>query len=369
MSVRAERSAPVASERITTSAPGVALPSGIRTTPVNDDEVVWAFVGCRALVDRQLVRAIVLDRNGEIVRVIGQKGEGPGELRGAYRAFQISDGTVGITGGAPALTLQMGGTGAITTWAADGSIGSNWYAAGDPGGMPTTSVRELRQSGDRILTATYSMSFGSAGMVDVQELSFYVPSEDMRQIVRRFEISRDPAAPIKETSIFEPLAYGRCDINSAGAVVYAPERDAWVVVIDKIDGSGVVWRRSTHHVERSAADMQKAQSALGLSDQAGVSRYYPAIGRLRWRPNGNLWVETPVAEHSKGILARFDEYLPSGKPLQVVEIASPTGIAGGELFVLENGEFVLLVGFGDSSHNADDLGARPQVLLLEIDGT
>ncbi len=341
----------------------------------SDDPIIGKVVstapgvgGRILLVDSQLSRVLVVTRDGRVERVVGRKGEGPGDLRGAFRAVQLLDGTIGVSGGAPALTLQMGSMGEVKTWLESDAVGPVWRVAGDPGSMPTSSVRELRHVGGQILAATHSMRMGTGGMIDVDELAVFDTATEVRRVVCRREVKRDPAAAPNESELFEPFAYGRCDIGLGGVVAYSPTRDEWAVVVEGADDSRAVWRKEAKSVERSQADIESVRESLGVDDLSGVAKSYPKLGRLRWRPSGVLWVEVPLGEAPPGILARFEEYSAEGEPLRVIDIAAPAGIDRGRLLLLESGQFVVLSGFEEGSGElAADEG--PRVVLMNPSGT
>lgn len=318
------------------------------------------------LLDGQLDQVLVVSPAGEILRVFGRAGEGPGDLPGSYRLFELHDGRIGVCGGAPAMTVQIGGTGKIVLLDRAAQPAGLWYGAGDPGSMPVVSIRELRCSNDHVLTSSNGMIIKQEGMSDKQELSIVDSVSGNRSIIDCREIVLDPSeSQLKEESYFEPFANGRCDISSSGRVAYAPLRNRWLVVVRDIGGGGIVLDREWSPVRRTEEKKEAVWNALGGTDDCVAMDHEPAVGRIRWRPDGKLWVEPLGINPGDGAIVCFDEFSHSGELLRRVQVEIPNASGDDELKILEDGRFAVLRGFGSST---DGIGSvTPQVLLAVIE--
>jgi len=323
--------------------------------------------GCTLLLDAQLAHVLVVGPDGVVERTVGKPGDGPGDLPGAYRAFQLSDGRIGVTGGAPALAIQVGGMGRIVLLDRMGNPAGTWYAAGDPGTRPISSVRELRCANDHILSASQRMNVSATRSGRVLELATIDPVAGTRSIVARLVFADEMSdASIREADFYEPFADGRCDISTTGRVAFAPLRNQWQAVIVDPSGEGIVLERPWEPVSRSPEELAAAQAALGTADHHGLFKNRPSVGRLRWRPNGNLWIEVPGVELASGSLACFDELDPAGRLLRRIVVRGPGDREHDQLVVMENGQFALLRGFKADKTVESVEPVSTEVLLLGI---
>ena len=324
--------------------------------------------GRTLLVDIQLVQVLVVDAAGEIERVVGRKGEGPGEIAVAYRALQLNNGNIGISGGVSVYTIQPGSRGTITFIDQVGDPAGTWFGAGDRGTLPVRSIRELRCSNDHVLTSSYNLEVTKTAFTRVLELSLFEPENGNRTVISRLVANLDiNNTEDNEKDLFEPFAEGRCDISSTGRVAYAPERDRWLVVIREPDGSGMVLERPWKAVPRSEEKKAEVYMALGGQESCVALDDEPAIGRIRWRPDGKLWIEPAGIKPIPGALACFDEFDPSGHLLRRVQIVAPGDLDHDLLVVMENGGLALLRGFKNTVDADAEAPLKTEVVLLEIE--
>ena len=106
-----------------------------------------------------------------------------------------------------------------------------------------------------------------------------------------------------EEDYFEPFGFGRCDLSGTGRVAFAPERDPWKVAVRDPDGSGIVMERPWENVSRSGEEKDHVEKLLGGHEACHALEYHPAVGRIRWRPDGRLWVEPMGIEPATGAFA------------------------------------------------------------------
>lgn len=327
----------------------------VSAAPASDGRVL--------LVDSQQCQVLVIAPNGAVERVVGRRGPGPGELIGAFRAVQISSDRIGIVAGADAPIVMIGSRGNIVWLDDNGDPAGEYLAGGDPGTVPVCVLRELRYAGSGLLVATYRCEVEYPMMSLVLELAVLDARSGAREIVarkcNRMDI-RDEA--MREVDGYEPFSGGRCDISRAGRLALAPERDQWLLAVRNVDGSWVVLERPWVPAARSAMSKERARKGVG-DDSAEIFDKEPAMGLVRWRPDGKLWVEPIGVDLPANIIACFDELSEDLTLVRRVHLEVPGLVRGSELLVMEDGRFVLLEGFSDDSEHADDPVAPAATLL------
>ena len=343
------------------------LECGDNSEPLIGDIVSVAAApdGRVLLVDGQLCHVLVVSAQGKVERTVGRCGDGPGELTGAFRAVSLPDGRMGIADGGDAPGIKFGARGNIVILDRDDLPAGELMAGGDPGGVPVCVPRDVRSATGRVLAVTYRAQVQPPKMTSVLELSLLDAASGEREIVARQLHSLALGQPVTdERDTYEPFASGRCDLSATGRLAMAPERDRWLVAVREVDGAGFVLERPWRSVDRGPAAKEEARRQLG-SDTAHIFETEPAIGLVRWRPDGHLWVEPLGAELPPGVVACFDEFTPDGALVRRVSLAVPGAAADARLLVLEDGRLALLEGFGrEPSEEAGDLA--PAVTLLEV---
>ena len=241
------------------------------------------------------------------------------------------------------------------------------FGAGEPGSLPMASIRELRSCGGRLLVASSGMKVGAEGAFRIQELAEIDPAGGERTVLTNRTITQDLGTlTIDERSYFEPFASGRCDISGAGRVAFAPERDQWLVVVRDPGGDGIQLHREWALRRRSKEEVQAAWQDLGGTEDCHALDTHPAVGRIRWRPDGRLWVEPPGVEPHPGAAACFDEFDAEGRLVRRIHLQVDGFAAGDRVVSLEDGRLVLIRGFGEAAGTGDDEGPAAEVVLLQV---
>jgi len=319
------------------------------------------------LLDEQLTQVLIMSSDGKIEETFGQQGEGPGDLPGAYRLFELSDGRIGVCGGVEAPTFLLGVPSKIVLLNQRFEPAGQWLCIGDRSAMVVATIRELRCAGDHVMISSTGAMFNEGIITQIQEIAVIDPQEGERMLISQRSIVEDLSeGHIAERNIYNPYAYGRCDVSNTGRVAFAPDRDRWQVVIRNSDGGGIVLKREWDPLKRTKDQKEKIRKDLGGYEGCVVLNNEPAIASVRWRPNGNLWVEPYCAEFRDGSLACFDEFSPAGEYLRRIKISVLDWDSSYDLQVLEDGRFVVLRGFVDDSEDDDTSEQKGEVFLLKV---
>lgn len=319
------------------------------------------------LLDEQLTQVIIMSTEGQIEGIFGQPGEGPGDLPGSYRLLELSDGRIGVCGGVEAPKFILGGASKIVLLNQRFEPAGQWLCIGDRSTMLVATIRELRCSKDNVLISSTGASFDEGVVTQIQELAVIDPIDGARTVISKRKIIKDLAdGKIIEGDDFNPYAYRRCDISNTGRVAFAPDRDRWHVVIRNTDGTGFVLKREWDQLERTKAQKKTRWKSMGGIEACVVLDHEPAIASVRWRPNGNLWVEPFGTINRKGALVCFDEFSPSGEYLRRIKIEMAGMDSSDDLQILEDGRFVVLHGFVETSEGNETSEQNGEVLLLNV---
>ena len=168
----------------------------------------------------------------------------------------------------------------------------------------------------------------------------------------------------QERDRFENLAHGRCDLAADGRIAFATERDRWRVAVGEPGGTGEIWQRSLPAVERTAAERETAREDLGVEELDRTCERQPLIRRIRWRPDGRLWVEPWGVAPRPGCMACFDEISADGGVLRRIHLAADVDAAHGHLQLLGDGRLVWYEGFG---WREESFAGSPRVCLLDVE--
>ncbi|MEZ4388479.1 MAG: hypothetical protein R3D98_13095 [Candidatus Krumholzibacteriia bacterium] len=295
------------------------------------------------LLDGPLGRVIILDDAGQVERVVGRVGEGPGEFHGVWRAVVFDDGRLGVAGGCASPGFDFSADGTLVLLDEVGDPAGRWLLSAEAGGAPVGMVRDLRHAGGPVLAVTHRGELSPPDWMNIFELSLVDPATGERSVLARTILTENLRARSVERELFEVFAHGRCDIDADGRVAAALERDRWSVGIREPDGSGVVIRRSLVPRLRTAAEKAAILADLRVTeDHYLLADHDPVVGRVRWRPDGCLWVEPLSIEPRPGCLACFDELAPDGTLRRRVHLQFDQASLAADLVFLADGRLILL---------------------------
>lgn len=323
----------------------------VAATPAPDGRVV--------LVDQQLVQALVIDPRGNVERALGRRGEGPGEVAGAFRAVALDDGRIGICQGMEQPGLILPAKADLVFLDQAGDPAGVWQLAGEPASVPVCNVRSVRHAAGRVLAATYHLEARQTMDCTItRELSVLIQPDGARTVVASEHVESTLTTETDERENYEAFADGRADIHPDGTVAYAPLRDRWLVAVQSPDGNGVVYKRPWTQPPRNEAQREFARGEYGV---AMILDHEPVLNRLRWSRDGCLWVESTAVTPAPGAIACFDEITPDGTLARRIHLEAPGATEGDQLLLLEDGRFVLLHAFSPTTES----DTSPAVTLYE----
>jgi len=332
------------------------------------------------LLDVQLTEVQVYDQDGQYVKTLGHRGDGPGELRAVAGQLLLPDGTLGLyqpfpgqivsidLDGIPAGSLKVGGDDPT----AGGMVGLRGVASrGDSlvvDGMRMTRGEGFRQTTHFIGTMGLTGGLGTVYLEWTRRQEFRAPT-------------------ISETAEDFPHG-GRWALGPDGRVWVAPQRNEYRIDVYRSDGSlERIVEVPFRSWQRTAAETERARTLLQPRRRGGRGRRPPIevelaatepdIVRLQVAANGELWVQTSrsTREQVEGTLLTYDVFDGAGHFVRQVAIVC-SGIGTRDaLFPAGPDHFVQVIGHSDaflawrgstSENQGEDQGEEMEAIPLEV---
>ena len=352
---------------LATSAPAAVIenpleaPGGVRTVVLTEawrvggegDEVFFGNVGrvlagpdgAVLVLDSQLAQVQVYYREGQWLRTLGRSGEGPGEVSNPSDAFYLPDGR---------LCLAQSFPGRLVYLNADGTPGGQ--AQYQPQGAAATfSVMVAgRTAPDGMLLAGIRMN--QSGGPQMQQ-TFFLSRCDTEGKEQQVFLEKPYSVNFADFRLDEAsmdfIWMGRMDIDRAGNVVIAPERDRYLVRVLGPDGAELrAFSRPLPLARRTAREREiatKVHQAIGANygvplQGISIEETEPAINGLWARPDGEVWIMSPHQKPAAGVFALLDVYDASGRFTHQLALQAPGDATRDGLFILEDGRVVVVAG-------------------------
>lgn len=333
------------------------------------------------LLDIQLTEVQVYDSDGEYVRSLGKRGDGPGELRFVTDALLLPDGNVGLVQPFPGKIVKVDREG---------------LPAGElrPGGDDPTeggffAIRSANSVGSELVISGLKISRGENSRtalnfigqigLDGSEGAHYAEMTS----VREFGNSR-----IVEKDEFFPHVNGWA-LAADGRVIVAPERNEYRFEVYDADGTSLMTiTRQYESVRRTSAELERAKGLMmpwrrrnrGNIDFV-MEATEPDIMQFHVAEDGRLWVlpSSGVRNQPAGVHSTWDVFNVEGKfERQVAFTCDADGLQdalffpGGDLVVVikEHKEAMWAFqgrGADNPEAESDDLEASPlEVICYRI---
>lgn len=332
------------------------------------------------LVDRQLSQVLVVGPDGGLVRTLGRRGEGPGELNNPHGLFLLPDSRVAVVQGFPSR---------VTTLRPDGTPGGEIRIGGEPEQGGFNMMRELRLCGDKLVGVRGRGTFDQARGKSTQVTTMAIMDLNGRDLVKLCErtVENDLARRIfDEAAEFSEL--NTWTASRDGLIFSAPERDAWAVNVRGLDGAVTrTLRRPFTPRRRAAADKAALTDGMlvivnGVRQQmeSKALDHDPAILRLNAAADGRLFVTSCLQRREllpPGTAARYDVVSPDGRFVEELTLRAPGFDREQDAVLFLDGKTFLVVTNFDQAREAmsaglgggrggDDQAATGEVEPLEV---
>ncbi|MCB1183426.1 hypothetical protein KDM41_08325 [bacterium] len=265
------------------------------------------------LLDLQLVEVQVFDAEGTFTRSLGQRGDGPGELRFVVDALFMPDGSLGLVQPFPGKIVKVG---------LDGVPAGEVRPGGDPTNGGFFAVRSAASRGGEIVLSGTRIVRGE-GTATMTHFVDHLGPEAVagHPLLEKTNVRDFANRRVVESDEYFPHG-NEWDLGPDGRVALVPERDAYRVAIFGADGAAqMAVTRRVAPLQRSAADKEEAKAGLMPWRRRGreqltieVEDTAPAIQRVRWGDDGRLWVlpARGTREQPAGVHSTWDVFTPDG---------------------------------------------------------
>lgn len=288
----------------------------------DDEENIFGVVN-RALVDEdnniylldaQLSQVSVFDSDGELIKVLGKEGDGPGEFRGPVDMAFLPNGNLGVCQAFPGKVIELGMD----------NIPAGTWQLGDPTSGGFFILRALKAGGDNVVAGGTKQAFDqSTGEIrrenfvgimaeDGSLSSTFTEVEhimnlgnlklDELQVIesadRRFDVTKDG-----KTAVAIPrYGYEISIFNKNGELerVFTREYESW----ERDERARSMWQNIFETIERTQAP----------GAEIHIEDHQPDVEFLRVANDGTIWVLTSEAmwDSPDGIFTSYDVFSPEG---------------------------------------------------------
>ena len=301
------------------------------------------------LVDNQLSEVQVYDPAGNLLRTLGRRGDGPGEVRNLRTALLMPDGSVGLVQAFPGQVVTIGPDGVPgltmipgrTDPTAGGFMALN--TAASRGGVLAFSGSRMQRREQTALRSNYLGTFSPDG-APVAEI-----------VVKELETEMG-AQRISEAD--EDFANGRWTLGPDGLVYVATARNGYRIDVHGPGGPLVrSFGRAYEPVQRTAQEKKEAEDTLQPWRRRGRESLQfdlldtePDIVRLHVMADGEVWVLTSrgLRERLPGEMAVYDVFDAQGAFVRQVGLACDGDPRSDALFPVAAGRWVLVRGHAEA---------------------
>ncbi len=317
-----------------------------------DDENIFGVIsdvlvdddGNLFLLDMQLSQVSVYSPDGEFLRTLSRKGDGPGEVRRSNVMLILPDGNLGIVQTFPGKIIMVGLDGI--------PAGSFSPGMGDPTQGGFNSLNDMQCRNGRLVLCGTSMAMRPGGVQRTHYLARC--QEDGKELVRYLE-EADAADLLNGSWVEEDQYYvdrGRWALGPDGRVFHSSQRNSYTIDVYSPDGDleRVIERKYAPY-NRTQEDKERFSQRTrivihGREVTKEVSSTDPCVLRLEVRNDGDLWVlhSRSTREQPEGILQTWDVFSPEGAFVRQVAVACVGNPRSDKLVFLDDQRAVLLKG-------------------------
>jgi hypothetical protein len=309
------------------------------------------------LVDRQLSQVLVIDPAGELVTILGRKGEGPGELNEPHAIVLLDDGAIGAIQGFPGRIIGLNADG---TPAGDVTLGRS----AEEGGF--SFLRECLRCGDRFVANTGRMVFDmNTGKADqTSSLAVYDPQGTVETVIAKHTQEDDLNRRVfDEAAEFSEIR--EWTASPSGVIYTTPVHEQYVLTARDLQGNVLhTLRRPFTPRRRSQAEKDAMSDGINIvmngqrqEVQNKALDVDAAIRDLAVASDGRLFVTNSYQYRMhlpQGTAARYDVISAEGAYLEELTLLVPD--FNGEqdvLSFLDGTRFMVIKNFEAASANMD----------------
>ncbi len=288
----------------------------------DDEENIFGIVN-RALVDEdnniylldaQLSQVSVFDSDGELIKVLGKEGEGPGEFRGPVDMAFLPNGNLGVCQAFPGKVIELG---------MDNTPAGTWQL-GDPTSGGFFILRALKAGGGNVVAGGTKQAFDQT-TGEIRRKNFVgIMAEDgslsstFTEVEHIMNLSN---LKLDEMQIIES-ADRRFDVGLDGKTAVAIPRYGYEVSVFSADGQ--LERVFTREYESWKRDERARTMWQNIFDtiqrnqapnaEIHIEDFQPDVEFLRVAGDGSIWVLTSKAmwDSPEDIFSSYDVFSPEG---------------------------------------------------------
>ncbi len=320
------------------------------------------------VMDSQLSEVKVISPTGELARLLGREGDGPGEIRRMGNIFFLPGGE---------LAMMQTFPGLIKTIHTDGTPGREFHFRADdaPEGTFGVLTAGSHRGGTFILTG---MLMALENQINTQRYYLSRCDNDGRELHRFF--SKEYAinyADFVGDEIGLDFVWGRWALDDAGRLYAAPDRDEYKIQVIDPDGTTIrIIEREYETYVRT--DEEKELTRLYVEAtfrnhpvpprECTVEETEPSIARLQTMPDGELWVMTSRGTRNlpDGIGMIYDAFDREGRFVRQVAVHGSFDTDRDLVRWLGDGRFVVIAGAGEGYLNAMGVSSGEEVPPVEV---
>lgn len=333
---------------------------------VDDDNNIY-------LLDAQLSQVSVYSTDGELIKILGKEGDGPGEFRGPVDMCFLPDGTLGVVQAFPGkvIKLNLDNTPAGMWQLGDPATGGFFImrALKCAGGVVVAggTQQNMDQSSGEIRRRNFVASLGEEGSLETN-------LSEVEHIMNMSNIKLDELVIIESPD-------RRFDVGQQGQTVVAIPRYGYEISI--FDAKGELERVFTRKYESWKRDERAMTMWQNIFDfiqtnqvpgaEIHIEDFQPDVEFLRVAGDGSIWVLTSRAMWAspQGVFTSYDVFSPDGvyqKKLDIVCEGDPRKdflfFAGDDLaFVVTGFWDAALSQFGGTGATDEDEEPEPMSVI------
>jgi hypothetical protein len=262
------------------------------------------------VLDQQKSEVLVFDPAGEFLHTLSREGEGPGECRRPEHMAFLPDGTLGLAQYINGKIIRIDLEGIPQ--------GSMMPPGTAEGGNALASIRRVRFTAGTLVVNGAQVTTSDDGNTRTQYL---VRCDEQAEPIVEYH-PRTTSMNLMKDGWIEKNNYfpshERWDIDRAGRVLAATERNDYLVTVFRPDGGvALTFGREHEPWKRTGAEKQEIRDALTvirdgerIKVEVDVEDYEPAVLSLHARPDGETWVLTSRGRRpeEEGIMVVYDVF-------------------------------------------------------------